>query len=233
MIPQGSVVDSHLFFSGQIEISLAKYNRFVCARTTQYVIFEFWKCLLNDSKKIYDIISSEHFKFEIDDYAYLQEKWAHFKDEYIRSSFFYLLNNLSDTGGISSGNLVGDKINNIMLANLKTFKKPTNFHLIHDKKNFIDSLKTKTQSNYKLINVGNYVNDLFIDGFTYGLEDTRFYHNDLFSHFENTRDKTILLYKFKKEVIDMYKEYNTQLIDVYGRPTTEVDKCKEVIIANF
>lgn len=233
IVPEGTVVDSHLFFSGDIELSLAKYNRFVCARTTQFVVFEFWKCLLEDSSRIFNIVSSEHFKFEIEDYPFLQEHWAHYKDEYIRSSFFYLLNKLSDTGGVSSGNFKNNKINKTMLANLKTFKMPKNFHLIHDKCDFVPSLSIDTHCDYKLINAGNYISDTFLDGKTFGLEDTKFSHNDLHLWLDTTNTKTIILYKFNDSVVKKYKNHNLTFINEYGKITDNIDKVKEIIVANF
>ena len=64
LVPEGSIVDSYMFFTGELEIALAKYRRFVCAHTTQYVVYEFWKCMAKDSAQIYNIVTSEHFKFD-------------------------------------------------------------------------------------------------------------------------------------------------------------------------
>ena len=63
-VPAGSVVDSYLFFSGDLELSLAQYNRFVCAHTNKYAVYEFWHTLSREPKRIYEMLTSEKFKFD-------------------------------------------------------------------------------------------------------------------------------------------------------------------------
>ena len=127
LIPEGSVVDSYLFFGGNLELSLSKYNRFVCAHTNRYVVYEFWMCLLQDANRLYQILSSEHFKFEEVDLPYMQKKWAYFKDQYMRSAMFFLLSNCTAHGQISYGDIKQNKMSNATLADIKTFVKPKNF----------------------------------------------------------------------------------------------------------
>ena len=44
-IPVGSVVDTFVLFDGEYEIALSEYDRFVCAHTNKYAVFEFWHTL--------------------------------------------------------------------------------------------------------------------------------------------------------------------------------------------
>lgn len=235
IIPEGSVVDSYLLFDGSLELSLCKYQRFVCAHTTQYVVYEFWKCLFENPQQIYNIVSSEHFKFEEQDYEYLQEHWAHYKDQYIRSALFYLLNKCSTTGAISHGSLDFNKFNNPDLANLKTFKPPRNIHTIHDKgMSFIESLHVDSAGEFNIINAGLFYLDYFVDGKSFGLDETKFEHKHLYEYFLDTGKKTIIIYKFRKQAYDLYsKEAKTLLlIDQYGKQTN-LENAKEILIANF
>tara|TARA_R100000278_G_scaffold122840_2_gene110179 strand:+ start:325 stop:1029 length:705 start_codon:yes stop_codon:yes gene_type:complete len=234
-VPEGSIVDSYLLFDGALEIALSKYQRFICAHTTQYVVYEFWKCLFENPNQIYNIVTSEHFKFDEQDYEYLQEHWAKYKDQFIRSAFFYLLNKCSTTGAISHGKLDFNKFNISNLFDLKTFKAPHHMHLVYDKNiDFIDSLQIETKGNYCLINAGVFSLDYFADGKSYGLDETRFEHKVLYQFFSNTDKKTIIIYKFRKQAYDLYsKEAKTlMLIDQYGKQT-DVENAKEILIANF
>lgn len=234
LVPEGKVVDSFLLFDGDLEISLSKYRRFVCAHTTQYVVYEFWKCLFENPKQIYAIATSEHFKFEEEDYEFLQENWAHYKDQYIRSAFFYVLNKSSTTGAISHGALDLNKLDIANLADLKMFKAPSNMHLIHDNTEFIDSIKSANNGEYNIINAGNFSLDYFVDGKGFGLEETRFEHKHLHEYFKNTDKKTIIVYKNRKQAVELYQNTAKTLLflNQYGKQTNQ-DKAKEILIANF
>ena len=235
MIPEGKVIDSYLLFDGSLEVALSKYQRFVCAHTTQYVVYEFWRCLLEDPKQIYNIVTSEHFKFDEQDYEYLQEHWARYKDQYMRSALFYLLNKCSSTGAVSHGALNFDNFNIANLLDLKSFKVPRNMHITHDNSSdFIDTLSAKTSGEYNIINAGLFSLDYFIDGKSFGLEETRYEHRDLYEYFKATDKNTIVIYKNRKQAIEMYKDSAKKLIflNQYGKPTTQ-EKAKEIIIANF
>lgn len=105
LIPQQSVVTSFLFFDGQIEFELCKNNIFVNANTSKYVIYEFWSCLMEDNKTVYEMIKSEplqRLKNE-ESFRILQENWPKYRDAFARSALFFMLNRCSDTGLISSG----------------------------------------------------------------------------------------------------------------------------------
>ena len=227
------MVDSYLFFTGDLEFMLSKYNRFVCAHTTRYVVYEFWKCVIENPDKVYDILASPHFKFEEIDFEYLQKKWAHYEDQNIRSALFFLLNKCSSDGSISYGNMENNKLSNVDLAALKTFKKPKNMHLIFDNTEFADSIE-KCYGEYTLINVGRYTNNLFEDGKSYGLEETKIDHSEILDIFNTTDKKMIIIYKYDPQVLEKYKDTakTLTLIDNYGNPT-EKGSAAEVLIANF
>ena len=76
LIPRGSVSETYLFYSGQVEFGLASHGRFICAHTTNQPIYEFWQCLAANSRRLYDIITCPAFKVEDDNmFHILQETW--------------------------------------------------------------------------------------------------------------------------------------------------------------
>ena len=233
IIPEGSVVDSYMFFSGQLEMTLSKYNRFVCAHTTQYVIYEFWMCLLENPNKIYEIVSTEFFKFDDKEFPFLQENFAKYKDQYIRSALFYFLNKCSSDGAVSFGSMEVSELNRTDLAVLKTFKKPENFFLIFDGADIIDSLEV-SRGDYQIINAGKYSLNLFEEGKSYGLEETRLNHAELLDYFKNTDKNTAIIYKNTPHVINNYSKICDKMyfLNQHGNITDEQD-AKEILIANF
>ena len=105
LIPEGSVVDSFLLFDGAIELNLSQSRRFVCAHTCKYVIYEFWDCLLENPSLIAQLFASKPFSsfFNKITFHILQENWPMYRDPYVRSALFFLLNRCSTTANISSG----------------------------------------------------------------------------------------------------------------------------------
>ena len=108
IIPKGSTIKSFLFFGGSIEFNLAEDSRFVSAHTTKYVIYEFWKCLLEDRKKSLRFLAVTLLNLSLMKIAPLICLTRKLGKVYtIRSSeaaLFFLLNRCSETGIISSGN---------------------------------------------------------------------------------------------------------------------------------
>ena len=132
IIKEKSVIHSFLFYGGEVEFNLSEHNRFICAHTNKFVIYEFWKYALEDPHKIHEIVTSDIFKFDGDNmFNILQEHWPTYKDPYVRSSLFFLLNRCSSAGLVSSGKLDIKNFNPIALSYLRSFN-PSNFHLIFD-----------------------------------------------------------------------------------------------------
>ncbi len=233
IIPEGSVVDSYMFFNGQLEMTLSKYNRFVCAHTTQYVIYEFWLCLLENPNKIYEVLNNGFFKFTEKEFPFLQENFAKYKDQFVRSAIFYFLNKCSSTGAVSYGEMERSELNKVDLAALKTFKKPDNFFLVFDGDEIIKSFNV-CHGDYQIINAGKFSYNLFEEGKSYGLEETKFDHSELAEYFANTDKKAILLYRYSPQVVKKYSKISSNMyfINQYGNVVSE-DKAREVIIANF
>lgn len=235
-IPAGTVIHSYLFYSGEIEIGLSAHQRFVCAHTSKYVIHEFWDCLLKDSGKIHDIVTSEVFSFENENMvSILQENWAHYKDPYVRAALFFLLNQLSESGSISNGKVIQDTLNPLNLATLKNLQL-SNFHIEHDKEeNVVKNIMQSPHSDYLLIPVGGFNYNLLEHGKNKAIEYETLNHNDL--HEALTTDlmhrRWIVLYHWHPELLKLYKGYNITQIDQYGREIQNSDTPKELIIANF
>jgi len=235
IIPTNSSIQTYNFYSGDLEFSLCEYGNYVTGTTTRYVIYEFWQCMFRDPVRIYNILNDESFAFEDDLYVTLQENWAKFKNQYIRSAMFFMLNRYSKDGLISTGELNRKNYTKVALANLKTFRKPETFMLEHSKVSLNDHVEQNTEPDYRIVNAGNFNFNLFEQGKSYGLEETMIYHDKLLEMMKTKKEKTILIYKSPKRIMkhNSVNSLNVRLINKYGNITQELDSSVEVIIANF
>jgi hypothetical protein len=235
LIPKGSIVHSFLFYGGDLEFALAENERFVCAHTIKPVVHEFWECALEDPERIHQIVTSPVFTFESENmFPILQESWPTYKDPYLRSSLFFLLNRCSSNGLISSGELSDKNFNPVALSYLKRFN-PQNFHIVLDKESkFINAL-SKTDADYLLVPVGKFNYNLFDHGKNRGYETTIVNHKELAATLKeiDTDQKWIVVYNFHAELLKLYEDYNIAGLDKYGNPQKNSKLWEELVIANF
>jgi len=234
MLPKGSVIDSYLFFSGEVELNLAENERFIVAHTNKYVIYEFWKCAMADPERIAEI---SEFIYPIEDeklFYIFQENWPKYKDHFTRSALFFLLNRCSENGCISAGKFNDKNFNPIALSHLKNFS-PKNFFLTLDKADTLNETITSAsqKGDYLLLPIGKFDYNFFEYGKSKGYEMTTILHKELSESLNDIEKKWIVLYKTHPHLFKLYKNHNITMINKYGKRTTNKDTCEEVIIANF
>mgnify|MGYP003137138691 CR=1 FL=1 len=233
IIPPRSVVHCFPFFTGEIELELLRGDRFVVGHTHQYVVYEFWRCLMADPLRVSEVI--KHFSplNEVRIFQMLQRKWPEYKDPFVRSGIFFLLNHHSTTGMISSGEFDPRPVAPTALNRIRQFK-PTNFHLQFDKESdFIKEAQNITDDSYMIIHGGNYHLDVLQEGVNLGYEETPVSHDGVRELFISKRNPTLLIYNYHPRLLRIYGEHSIQLLNKYGRETTNAAQCKEVVIANF
>ena len=237
IITKGSIVGTYLFFDGNIELGLCSPERFVIAHTNNYPISEFWACARFDPARLTQII--EHLsRIQEKKIMYaMQESWASYKDPFIRSAVFFLLNRYSSQGLVSSGEIDFERYNPVCLRRLKPLKNLQNFHLTRTKsENFVDDIESSaTQQNvdYVVVPVGKYNYNLFEDGKSMSHEGTKIDHTEIEKYFKQQKHNTILIYKKHPELFKVYENSNITMIDARGNTTENTSLCEEMIIANF
>jgi hypothetical protein len=240
LIPKKSIVSSFLFYSGALEFNLAEDDRFISAHTTRYVVYEFWRCALEDPflvanhAQFFSKLLKDDSQFSNEKtFAILQENWPQYKDPWVRSAYFFLLNRCSEKGLISSGKLNLKYFNPLSVLNLKSFKIK-NFHIhFNHEENFISTLKPAEEVDYLFLPVGKYSYNLFEHGKSKGYETTTVNHKKLHENLVKQSKKWIVLYKNHTGVFDLYNDCNIIMVNKYGRKTTQKDDCEDIIIANF
>lgn len=237
LIPPKSVVDSFLFFSGEAEFELLKYNVFLVAHTTSYGVYEFWRCMQTDPKRIASIAEyfSKMFKDDTKMFYYTQDKWMEYKDPFVRAAIFYLLSFYSDSGRVSSGahTSKGDQALQFALSRIRTFE-PKHFHMKFDQgEDFLSGAAQVVAPDYLFFPMGDYSYNYFEEGVGIGFEDTRVYHKKVKKFTDLTDHKCVLTYAKHSQVFKLYKDYNMTMINEYGRIVENKKDCREIIIANF
>jgi hypothetical protein len=235
LIPPGSVVDSFLLFSGEVECSLAKDGRFVCAHANHYVIYEFWKCVLENPRLIADIVISVPFTKFLNKKIFhiLQENWPLYKDPYVRSALLFLLNRCSSTGALSSGEFDLTYFTPTAISTLRNFSI-NNFHLTCDDASSLgECILKETQSEYMFIPMPAFAYNFFIEGHPQGHEEVALNHYRIKEKLNEANKKWIISYPIDKRVIKLYAENNIRLINEYGNPTTKLKDAREIIVTNF
>ena len=135
LIPKGSVVESHLFYDGSLEFNLAEADRFLISSTDKYVVYEFWMCALENPKKIAQMAEYLFPSLGEQTFDILQKDWARYKDPYVRSAFFYLLNRCSALGMITHGEFDTKNYSPFGLSDLRQFAPKTSTYPAHKTKN--------------------------------------------------------------------------------------------------
>lgn len=235
LIPPGSVVDSYAFYDSKMEFSLAFDRRFVNAYTTSKPIFIFWKCLMYDPKRIYDIVASEIFKFDNSEPTHiaLQEVWHKQENPFLLAALFFTLNRSSDTGYVSSGAVDLEKLTPVIIQKIKTFVAPENFHINYMESDIHDKIKCDTESDYILLPAGDFEYGLFDHGKSLAIEQTYIKHRELIKICNDKHNKIVIVYNFSPKVLAAYKGNRIIMVDKYGKETSQQERAKEVVVANF
>jgi hypothetical protein len=233
ILPTESIIDTFLFYAGQLEFDLAQSNRLLRCHTNRYVIYEFWYCMQEDPDRVAEI--AEYFRERTDpiSYIFLQKSWAGLKDHYVRAAIFFLLNIFSEDGYVSAGNLNFRQYSPIMLNRIKqcSFENMRiNFYKDED---FFAGAAYVEKPEYFLFPMGKFKYNLFEEGQVYGYESTHVNHTNTKVLIDELQNNTIILYKYHKEALKLYDGYNITMINKYGKVTDSTNHCEDLVIANF
>jgi len=227
-IPVGSVVSSYGFYSGDVELYLSNRDRFFISHTTQPALFDVWRTIMDSPLAAAQVASRVLPLKDEKDFPILQENWHKFSNPDVRAGLFYILNNCSDTGYVSKGEMDTKNYNPISLSRLKKFVKPHNFEL-----RCIDDLHTSLKeadniADLTFLHVERYKKNFLIEGVNMGVEEESL---DLSEVIPLMRDrKYVILTKPSKQLKDI-TDGNFVYVDAYGRETTE-EKAEELILHN-
>jgi len=229
LIPRGNIINSYLFYDGNLEFNLCADERFVCAHTNRYLVYEFWKCAIENPRRLYELVTSDVLRFDDPNmFHMLQERWSEYPDPYVRASLFFLLNHCSDKGRVSTGKIDVKNFNALSLSCLKNFNL-SNFYLSHteDQETF-DSISFQSKADYLLLPIGKFTYNLLEGGEKIAAEDTKINHKKIAAQLMAMSDqKWVVLYKSHPNVLRLYEGYTIISINKYGHQTHKSEDAEE------
>ena len=228
LIPVGSVVSSLGFYSGDVELYLSNRSRFFISHTTQPALFDVWRTLFQDPTAAAQVASRTLPLKAEKDFSILQENWYKFDSPDVRAGLFYILNNCSDTGYVSKGEMDTKNYNPISLSRLRKFEKPENFEL-----RCVDSLgdavaSTEKAAEISFLQIAKYRREFLTEGINVGVEEENIDLKQVLSLLQDK--KYVILTKPSKELQRIY-DGDMVYVDKYGRETKE-SNAEELILHN-
>jgi hypothetical protein len=165
--------------------------------------------------------------------CYMQEDWPTYKDPYVRSCMFFLLNRFSSTGEQSRGTLTYDNYNPVALNRLKNIDS-TNFTIdLINSDDFLAPLVGLPSDEYIVMPLGVFSYNFFEHGKNEGWETTKVDHTQVRGFLKETEKKTILVYRWHEAIPSFFDGFPLVYLNEYGTPTTDPSQTREVLIANF
>ena len=231
--PHGSVINTYPLYDGNVEGSLVREGNFVIGHTDSYCVYEFWRCVMTDPEQVASVVPHiVPFKNPKMFYVF-QDRLEKYPDPFARSAIFFVLNQVSDIGLVSTGEQIKDEPDPMSIANLKRFNTES-FHVSFAKETEIEKVFSGlTEEQNLLVFCGDYGMNLFKEGRLKGPEETELDHERVFEFFKNTKGKVVLLYYPSKSVFTKYEDYNIKMFNKWGIATSDRNSCAEVLIANF
>jgi hypothetical protein len=232
IIVTDSIVDSFGLFCGRVELALANSGTSVKAHTDKEIIYQFWRCLTQDKKRLCSMIEGSYSEFVNEmQHKSLQENLTNFKDSYIRSSIFYILNHRSATGQVSCGQYIVPSISDEKrsLYTLKTFKAPKRFQVLY----YTSDKPPAATGDYRLFLNLNFSYNLTDIGKHSSYDTYNFNHKRIRNLLDNASKKTIAVYNSHPGVYKFFKNNHMIMVDKYGNRTTNKDESEEIIVTNF
>tara|TARA_R110002020_G_scaffold267389_3_gene482513 strand:- start:61 stop:828 length:768 start_codon:yes stop_codon:yes gene_type:complete len=236
ILPAECPVKTFLFFSGNLEMGLQSRNHAVTAHTNKYVIFEFWKCASADPFNIIQKASWLHKKIDVNLIYLFQENWPTYKDPYVRSALFVLLNMYSQQGSLSSGHFSLEGYSANLLDKLRTLyqiDKKINIAYHHDD-NCLDCFdKLKIGEEVLIFPVGRFSHNWLDHGKSAGFEEYGVNHKKLKQNLEQSGAKFIVCYDKHPKLFELYSGYNIKFVSKYGIETSDYESSSHLMIYNF
>jgi hypothetical protein len=233
LIPKGSVVESYLLYSGEMELNLSSKDRLVVAHTSKYPVYEFWWMIKNRGPQVASVVEDIYESFSDEILYRFQETWHEQRDPVYRSALFYVLNRCSLMCRVSCGEIDRTKLSSYAINRFKQFSADS-LHLVLDKtKQVHESFNDGIKSDYRFFPVGQFGTNLLEAGSEGSHDMAHVHHHKLFKALNAASFKWVVLYKFHTKLLEKYKNYNIILIDKYGNRTPQQDNCEDVIVTNF
>lgn len=225
-----------MLFSGELEFPLYSDGYDICMNTNKYVIYEFWHCARNNSHNIASQAIGIHKRtVDAQSIYHYQDEWPKYRDPYLRSALFYLLNRYSPRGTISHGEVHRDNFSLLSIETLKRFDQfCKNLNLSYYKKdNFLDGLDEVGAKDLILLPVGKYSYNIIGKQTYKGYETYHIDHNKIKQKIVDLGNDFVMVYKKHPRILQDFAEFNHIFVNKYGKETNRFDLAEDIIITNL
>ena len=226
-IPEGvTKVVTPFLGGGSLQISLAQKGYDTLAYTEYRLLYDFWKCVMQDPVRGYEMAKAFHPVEDNRTFMMLQKKVYQPHDEYLRSALFYVLNLCSEHGATTSGDMEPGtpRFTKLRLDSLANFEiRPFELEMGNYKK----ALET---TDYLVCEMPNYIPPMIL-GAVVVPERPQISHKKFRRMIEQSNCSGFsLVYRYCEEVMELYKDFDITLLNEGYRPTQTTAKAYEVLI---
>tara|TARA_R110002012_G_scaffold261932_1_gene444053 strand:- start:185 stop:727 length:543 start_codon:yes stop_codon:yes gene_type:complete len=179
---------------------------------------------MQDPERISKIAEAFYPNLDENTFDILKKNWYSYKDPFVRSALFFLLNRCSNLGMITHGEFDVKNYNAFALRDLRSFKVE-NMHV-----NFLREKRIQDfNKNILIINAGKYRVSFLENEQVLGQEETEIKHSELLKNM--SVNKSIIIFKAHRALLKT-KGYEKVILDQYGRKTRDFSQAQEVILHN-
>ncbi len=235
IIPKERKINSFLLFSGEVEFPLYSAGYDIQLNTNKFVTYEFWHCARNDSYNIAEQAMSVHKRTHPQSIYHYQETWPQYRDPYLRSALFYLLNRYSPTGTISYGEVRRDNLSSLSVETLRRFSENSRDLKLgyYRDENFMDGFDKIEKEDLILLPIGKYSYGLLGRQTIEGYETYHVDHKKLKQKLTEVGNDFVLVYKKHPRLMQQFKEFNMIFVNKYGQITEKPELAEDIIITNL
>ncbi len=235
LIHQDCSIRTFLPFSGEIELSLLADGRDVAIHTNNYVVYEFWSCFRVDPFRIADQAEALHSRTTAGMIKTYQKEWPAFRDPYLRSAIFFLLNRYSKKGTISYGAASLNNYTPMCLNNLRRCDESvTKINITyHNSEDYLEGIDKCPEDSFLLLMVGEFQGGPLGRQINMGYETYPINHRMLKKRMDSSNRNFALVYKAHPGIRHFYRDYRAIYINKFGKETKNMDLAEDVIVTNL
>ena len=236
LLPADATLKGLMFFSGQLEFPLISNGHAFTAYTNRPVIFEFWQSAVQDAHRLAAYAEGMHLPdIHPNEVSLFQTEWPTYRDPFMRSAVFFLLNRYSPTGTISHGQIKPDNLSPFAIETLKNFSSCAHrLNLkFYDAERMEAGIRTNDNNDILLIPVGRFSHNLLTLDILEGHETYNVNHRWLKEELMESGRPFVLCYKAHRGVLQLYGDQQIILVSKFGKPTSHFDLAEDIIVHNL
>jgi|1_EtaG_2_1085319.scaffolds.fasta_scaffold08875_2 hypothetical protein len=235
ILPERSTITSFMFFSGQIEFPLIEEGHTIVAWTNKPVIYEFWKSTVLDPHRVSDHANAMHVDAHSHTVNLFRSRWPTYRDPFMRSALFFLLNRYSEKGTVSHGDFNIDNFSRFALETLKNFAEDASkLNLkLYESETVEGGFAAAPSDDILLVPAGRFSYNLLTHDILDGYETYNLHHRQFKEALLNTNQRFVLCYKKHPGLLRLYNDQQIILVSKFGKPTAHFDLAEDMIIHNL